>query len=113
MKFFFMFTSRQFILYITGENAIVIVAGANAMLTEQDVLDAECLIKNSTVVVCQLEIRPSVTLAALKLARKHGGIVRVHIVLKLATHFRSTILQLFYHLLAAMPVTTIRCARHF
>jgi len=58
------------------------VAGANAMLTEQDVFAAECIINASMVVVCQLEIQPSVTLAALKLARKHGGITKVKLILK-------------------------------
>lgn len=56
-----------------GENAIVIVAGANNFLTEQDVRDAESLITSAAIVVCQLETKPLVSLAALKLARKHGG----------------------------------------
>jgi sugar/nucleoside kinase (ribokinase family) len=62
-----------FLCAALGENAIVIVAGANSLLTEQDVVDAESLISSSTVVICQLETKPSVSLAALKLARKHGG----------------------------------------
>ena len=43
------------------------------LLNEEDLLAAEEVIAGSKVVVCQLEIKLSTTLAALKLARKHGG----------------------------------------
>ena len=59
--------------FIVGENSIVIISGANLELSEDDVSEAEMLIGSAKVVVCQLEIRPNVTLAALRLARKHGG----------------------------------------
>ena len=52
----------------------MIVSGANMLLSCADVDAAEERIRNAKVVVTQLEIEPSVTLHALKLARKHGGI---------------------------------------
>jgi len=60
-------------MFVAGENSIVIVPGANFLLTEQDILNAETLIASSKVLVCQLEICRSVTFAALDLAHKHGG----------------------------------------
>jgi len=59
--------------FFTGENSIVIVPGANFLLTEQDILNAETLIASSKVLICQLEICSSVSFDALKLAHKHGG----------------------------------------
>ena len=56
-----------------GENTIVIVGGANDCLNGCDVARAENVIRNSKVVLCQLEISPSASLAALRLARSHGG----------------------------------------
>ena len=57
----------------TGQNAIVIVAGANLLLSEKDVEKAEDLIKSSKVVICQLETEVKTTLAALKMAKKYSG----------------------------------------
>ena len=51
----------------------MIVPGANLLLSEEDLKSAEALVSSSKVVVCQLEINPSVSLAALKMAKKHGG----------------------------------------
>ena len=62
------------IVYVVGENSIAIVAGANLLLSEQDILNAETLIASSRVLICQLEICKSVTFAALELAHKHGGV---------------------------------------
>lgn len=59
--------------YFPGQNAIVIVSGANLKLTETDVQRSEGLISSARVVVCQLEIKPDVTITALKLAKKHNG----------------------------------------
>jgi len=56
----------------TGENKIVIVAGANNLLTPQDVLNAEQKISESSVVSTVLEIQPEVVLSALKIGRRHG-----------------------------------------
>jgi len=60
-------------MYMTGENSIVIVPGANFLLTVHDILNAEAFIASSKVLICQLEISRSVTFAALDLAHKHGG----------------------------------------
>lgn len=54
-----------------GENSIVIVPGANLLLTSKDVTMVEDVIKTSKVVLCQLEVELSATLETLKLANKH------------------------------------------
>lgn len=56
-----------------GQNSIVIVPGANLLLSTSDLDTAEDVISRSKVIVCQLEIDPKVTLAALKMAKKHDG----------------------------------------
>jgi len=61
------------LFYVSGENSIAIVAGANLLLSEKDILNAESLITSSRVLICQLEICESITFAALALAHKHGG----------------------------------------
>ncbi|KAK0059912.1 ribokinase [Biomphalaria pfeifferi] len=55
-----------------GSNFIVIVPGANNLLSVDDVNKAEALISSSKLVVCQNEIPQETTLAALKLAKKCG-----------------------------------------
>eukprot|EP00112_Aurelia_sp_Birch-Aquarium-sp1_P009374 Seg2063.1 transcript_id=Seg2063.1/GoldUCD/mRNA.D3Y31 product=Ribokinase protein_id=Seg2063.1/GoldUCD/D3Y31 len=55
-----------------GENAIVIVKGANEMITKEDLADASYVIKNARVVLCQLEINIDITLEALKMAKSNG-----------------------------------------
>ena len=56
-----------------GQNAIVIVKGANLSLGEADIAAAESIIMSCKVLLCQLEISPQVSLAAMKCARKHNG----------------------------------------
>lgn len=56
----------------TGQNSIVIVPGANLLLSEQDLMSAESLVSSSKVVVCQLEISIGMSLLALKMAKKHN-----------------------------------------
>lgn len=51
----------------------MIVAGANLLLSEQDVSNAAELISQAKVMVCQLEVPPATSLAALRLAKTHGG----------------------------------------
>ena len=51
----------------------MIVSGANLDLRPSDVQQAESLIAKATVVVCQLEVAPEISLAALKLGKKHRG----------------------------------------
>lgn len=60
---------------IVGQNSIVVVLGANMELSVDDVHQAENYIKQSKVMTCQLEIKPEITLEALKLARKHNGAI--------------------------------------
>ncbi|KAJ8308715.1 hypothetical protein KUTeg_013589 [Tegillarca granosa] len=55
-----------------GQNSIIVILGANLLLSVEDINAAESLISSSKVVVCQLEIKPETTLAALKLAKKHN-----------------------------------------
>lgn len=61
-----------FIFYIKGENSIVIILGANALLTPDDVNDAYDLIQNAAVLLTQFETPLNTTLRALKLHRGHG-----------------------------------------
>ena len=64
---------KKCFFFIIGENAIVIVSGANMKLTVDDVLEAEYIVKDAKVLVCQLEIEPAVTLAALRMAKRLNG----------------------------------------
>lgn len=57
----------------TGENAIVIVAGANMQLGSQDLQEALPAIRRAKVLVCQLEISPQISLQALHMAQEHKG----------------------------------------
>ncbi|XP_069092324.1 ribokinase isoform X2 [Pleurodeles waltl] len=52
----------------TGQNAIVIVAGANLLLDSKDLERASAAICGAKVMVCQLEITPAISLEVLKLA---------------------------------------------
>ncbi|XP_072103371.1 ribokinase isoform X3 [Mobula birostris] len=55
-----------------GQNAIVIVAGANLLLNSEDLKQASNAICCAKVVVCQLEIQPAISLEALKIAHEAG-----------------------------------------
>lgn len=52
-----------------GENQIIIVSGANAQLSVNDVREASDLIANAAVVVCQFETPLESTIAALEIVR--------------------------------------------
>lgn len=52
-----------------GENAIVIVAGANMLLGKEELQEAFPAIRRAKVLVCQLEIDPQTSLRALQMAR--------------------------------------------
>ncbi|XP_029972377.1 ribokinase isoform X2 [Salarias fasciatus] len=54
-----------------GENAIVIVAGANMLLGGEELRRALPAISRAKVLVCQLEISPQTSLEALRMAREH------------------------------------------
>lgn len=55
-----------------GENAIVIVAGANMLLHSEDLQDGLPSLSRAKVMVCQLEISPQTSLEALRMARDNG-----------------------------------------
>jgi ribokinase len=55
-----------------GRNAIIIVTGANDLLTLEEIEAARPAITGAQVVVCQLEIPVEITLAALRIARQAG-----------------------------------------
>ena len=55
-----------------GRNSIIIVTGANDLLSEDDLERARPAIAASDVLVCQLEIPVETTLAALRIARDEG-----------------------------------------
>ncbi|XP_046382464.1 ribokinase-like [Ischnura elegans] len=56
----------------SGENQIVIVAGANTKLSPEDVNEAADVIKNAPVLVCQFETPLETTLAALQMKKEAG-----------------------------------------
>ncbi|XP_077476499.1 ribokinase isoform X2 [Stigmatopora argus] len=53
-----------------GQNAIVIVAGANALLSEKELGEALPAIASAKVLLCQLEIAPQTSLRALRMAKE-------------------------------------------
>jgi ribokinase len=55
-----------------GHNAIIIVTGANDLLTEEEIEAAWPVIAAAQILVCQLEIPLAITLAALRIARQEG-----------------------------------------
>jgi ribokinase len=55
-----------------GHNAIIIVTGANDLLTPEEIEAARPVIGAAQIVVCQLEIPVETTLAALRIARQAG-----------------------------------------
>ncbi|XP_026164440.1 ribokinase isoform X2 [Mastacembelus armatus] len=54
-----------------GENAIVIVAGANMLLGSEELHKALPAIRHTKVLVCQLEISPQTSLQALRMAQEN------------------------------------------
>uniref|UniRef100_A0A915JHX8 Carbohydrate kinase PfkB domain-containing protein n=1 Tax=Romanomermis culicivorax TaxID=13658 RepID=A0A915JHX8_ROMCU len=56
----------------SGENFIIVNSGANAKLTMDDVDSCKNMIKNSKVVVCQLEVTATVVRRAFEIAKKFG-----------------------------------------
>ena len=58
-----------------GQNSIVIVLGANLLLSSEDLSAAEEIIAGAKVLICQLEIEHEITLKALQLGKKHGGML--------------------------------------
>eukprot|EP00730_Choanoeca_flexa_P009701 TRINITY_DN12925_c0_g1_i1.p1 TRINITY_DN12925_c0_g1~~TRINITY_DN12925_c0_g1_i1.p1 ORF type:complete len:308 (+),score=53.17 TRINITY_DN12925_c0_g1_i1:51-974(+) len=56
----------------SGQNSIVIVAGANNKITPTDINNAQDVLADAKVLLCQNEINPEATIAALTLAQKHN-----------------------------------------
>lgn len=56
----------------TGNNAIIVVAGANDLLSPADVVAARSAIISAQIVVCQWECPLETTLAALRIGREAG-----------------------------------------
>ena len=56
----------------TGNNAIIVVAGANDLLSPADVVAARGAITSAQIVVCQWECPLETTLAALRIGREAG-----------------------------------------
>ena len=56
----------------TGNNAIIVVTGANDLLTADDVVRARAAIVGAQIVVCQWECSLDATLAALRVGREAG-----------------------------------------
>lgn len=55
-----------------GHNALIIVTGANDLLTPAEIEDARSTIAAAEILVCQLEIPVETTLSALRIARQEG-----------------------------------------
>lgn len=56
----------------TGQNSIVIIGGANELLSPEHIRAAEATIKSGKVLMCQMEIKNESTLEALRIANAHG-----------------------------------------
>ena len=56
-----------------GANAIVVILGANLLLTSEEVESCEHLIKRARVLVTNLEMPVEAVKTSLRLARKHNG----------------------------------------
>ncbi|MFW6139421.1 MAG: ribokinase [Spirochaetota bacterium] len=55
-----------------GNNAIIIVTGANDLLSEEEINQARPVIASSRILICQLEVPVEISLAALKAAREEN-----------------------------------------
>jgi len=58
-----------------GNNKILVVPGANLKLVEEEILNHENIIKNSDIIVLQLEIPINVVYKCIDLAYKHGKVI--------------------------------------
>lgn len=55
-----------------GQNNIIVIAGANGLVTPDDVTAAQAAIAGARVLLCQMEVPMAANLAALRLARAAG-----------------------------------------
>ncbi|KRX61253.1 Ribokinase, partial [Trichinella sp. T9] len=76
-----------------GENTIIVNRGANLHITVEDVRELSELIKNAKCLICQLEIKPEVSLEAMKMAKMNGTEVIFN-----AAPSTPKISEEFYHL---------------
>ncbi|KRY30177.1 Ribokinase, partial [Trichinella spiralis] len=76
-----------------GENTIIVNRGANLHITVEDVRELSELIKNAKCLICQLEIKPEVSLEAMKMAKMSGTEVIFN-----AAPSTPKISEEFYHL---------------
>ena len=67
------YTSARSVVAFAGENAIVIVAGANMLLGKGELQRAQAALEKAKVVVCQLEVSPDTSLKALQMAQQNHG----------------------------------------
>ena len=75
-------------LIFTGDNSIVIVRGANDILSLDDVRNAMSMILSSSVCVCpMLEINAEVTHFTLSIAKKAGGVFHLPEMILLESHY--------------------------
>ena len=58
-----------------GDNSIVVIPGANATVTEQDIADNEALLRDCDILLCQLEIPLKTVVYAVKRAKELGKTV--------------------------------------
>lgn len=58
-----------------GDNSIVVIPGANATVTEQDIVDNEALLRDCDILLCQLEIPLKTVVYAAKRAKELGKTV--------------------------------------
>jgi ribokinase len=98
-----------------GRNSIIIVTGANDLLTPAEIEAAKVDIAASSVMVCQLEIPLGLNLAALRLARA-AGVSTIFNPAPAKSNLPAEIYRLSdvfcpneteTHLLTGMPVTTL------
>jgi len=61
-----------------GENIIVVAPGANAILNEKDIQDAEDVIKKAGIILLQLEIPMRTVAEGIRLAKKHDRMVMLN-----------------------------------
>ena len=74
-------------LIFTGDNSIVIVSGANDILSMDDVVNAKSVVLSSSVCVCQLEIDPQVTHFTLSAAKQAGGVFHLPVMILLESYY--------------------------
>lgn len=60
-------------ILLSGQNHIVAILGANALVTLDDIKDAEKEISEADVLVCSFEVPLETTMEALKINKTHGG----------------------------------------